>query len=147
MVCLALLGLTAVSVWFLTRSVSPGKEVVQHRKVKGMSIRTSLNEALGGSCTYTGEVDDNNLPNGRGKARFADGSIYNGEFVHGKLEGKAKFTNGDGSNIFEGTFKNDAYAHGKLLDTSTGNYFIGDFKDGEPDYSKGKSYDRNGKVI
>ncbi len=116
-------------------------------KVENRKITTSLNDALGGSCTYTGEVDDNTLPHGKGEARFADGSVYVGEFVHGKLEGNAKFTNSDGSNVFEGTFKNDAYEHGKLLDTSTGSYFVGDFKDGEPDYSKGKSYDKNGKEI
>ena len=118
----------------------------QKHSVKNMNITTSLNKALG-SCIYTGEVDDNNLPNGKGKARFADGSIYNGEFVHGKLEGKAKFTNGDGSNVFEGTFKNDAYHNGKLTDTSTGSYFIGDFKDGEPVKSSGKVYDRQGNEI
>ena len=119
----------------------------EQRMVDNLKISTTLNDALGGSCTYTGKVDENNLPHGKGEARFADGSVYVGEFVHGKLEGKAKFTNSDGSNVFEGTFKNDAYEHGKLIDTNTGNYFIGDFKDGEPDYKKGKSYDKNGKVI
>lgn len=113
--------------------------------VDKMSISTPLNEVLG-DCSYSGYVDSDSLPNdSNGVARFADGSVYVGGFIHGKLEGKATFTNGDVSNIFEGTFKNGEYSEGKITDTSNGNYFVGTFKDGIPD--QGVSYDKNGKVI
>lgn len=113
--------------------------------VDRMPISTPLNEVLG-DCSYSGDVDSDSLPNdSNGVARFADGSVYIGEFIHGKLEGKATFTNGNGSNIFEGTFKNGLYSEGKLTVTSSGNYFVGTFKDG--DYDQGKYYDKNGKEI
>jgi len=46
---------------------------------------------------YEGEVDEEQLPHGRGTKKNEDGSIYVGEFVKGIKEGKGNFAfaNGD----------------------------------------------------
>lgn len=81
--------------------------------------------------TYTGEVNEAGIPNGSGKAVFADGRKYEGEFVDGLCEGKGIFTlqNGD---KFEGKMSKNQFVNGKYTFTD-GSFFNGTFKDGQPD--------------
>ena len=98
-----------------------------------------------GNCSYSGPIDENNKPHGRGTAKFSDGREYYGFFLHGILEGdNALFTYGNGDR-FEGTFKNNSFNQGKYTIKSDGSYFKGTFVGGKP--SKGNWYDKNGNVL
>ena len=104
----------------------------------------SYTNALG-TFTYTGVVDDNNVPNGQGKAVFDNGNVYEGPFSNGNLHGDNavyKFKNGD---IFEGSFNKNYFDKGKYTIVSSGESFQGTFKNGEP--NKGTWYDKSGKAI
>lgn len=118
----------------------PKENVVETMKVKGKSLTIPL-----GICTYTGEVDSLGVPNGFGEARFNDGRIYKGNFVHGTAEdSNAHFTyeNGD---TYEGSFKNNGFYQGRYTIQGDGSYFVGTFKDGNP--NRGVWYDKTGKKI
>jgi len=108
------------------------------RSVTSMYYQSSL-----GPCSYTGEVDWNNLPSGHGKASWTSGEAkyYDGEWENGKMHGLCVYTlrNGD---RFEGTFKNDKYHNGTYTIASSGDYFVGSFRGGQP--AKGTWYNRNG---
>lgn len=97
-----------------------------------------------GTCSYTGDVDENGKPDGDGTAKFSDGRLYKGSFVHGVMDGKAwyRYSNGD---VFEGTFKNDKYHEGKYTIKADGSYFVGTFKNGQP--ANGQWYDKKGNKI
>ena len=103
-----------------------------------------------GDYLYTGPVDEEGKPHGRGVANFIEkgmpnGNVYEGPMEHGAFSGsKAVFKYGK-ENTFEGSFKNNMYEEGKLTINSTGQYFEGSFKKGDP--YNGTWYDKNGKVI
>ena len=81
-----------------------------------------------GKYKYTGEVDENGQPHGKGMAKFADGAVYNGPFVHGAMEGPdANYTNSDGD-VFVGSFKQNAFDKGKLTLKASGEYCEGLFE-------------------
>lgn len=50
----------------------------------------------------------NCLPNGLGRQKCTNGSVYVGEFLNGKREGQGRLMSVDGS-IYEGSFKNNYY--------------------------------------
>ena len=93
-------------------------------------------------------MDNQGLPHGKGVAVFksGNGNEYDVEWVHGKLEGKAKYTYASGD-VYEGTFENNMFKHGKITMKENGWYFEGDFKNGQPDVSTGKWYDKNGNEL
>lgn len=55
-------------------------------------------------------------PHGKGKLSFADGSIYDGAFLNGRITGRGQYTNAMGE-VFEGDFL-DGVLHGKGCFTS-----------------------------
>lgn len=98
-----------------------------------------------GKFTYTGEVNENKVPNGEGKAVFANGNVYEGPFNNGNMDGLHavyKYSNGD---VFEGSFSQNYFDRGRYTIASSGEYFEGSFKNGNP--SKGTWYDKNGNVM
>ncbi|MCH5225422.1 MAG: protein kinase [Muribaculaceae bacterium] len=111
------------------------------KRVENLAYKSSL-----GLCSYTGEVDDDNLPNGHGIATWetGEGKVYDGVWSHGRMYGPANYIHSSGD-TFKGTFINDEYNHGRYTISSTGEYFEGTFKNGQP--SEGKWYDKNGKII
>ena len=111
-------------------------EVVQNK-----SISTSL-----GECSYSGEIDENGKPNGHGVAVWTkgDGKKYDGQWVHGNMDGQTNYTHRSGD-TFVGTFKNNKYHKGRYTIISSGEYFEGTFKNGQPD--NGSWYDKSGKKI
>lgn len=107
--------------------------------------RMQFESALGG-CQYTGYVDELNRPDDlQGEAFFSDGRYYKGGFKNGTLTGDNvyfKYPNGD---VFEGSFKNNAFDRGVYTIAEDGSSFHGSFIKGQPD--KGNWFDKNGKVI
>lgn len=116
------------------------EEVVEVPTVTDLYFESGL-----GVCSYTGEVDENNTPHGKGVASFTDGREYKGPFVHGKMEGQNAYFRYDNGDTFEGTFVDNGFSHGRYTMKSDGSYFIGDFAKGQP--SKGEWYDKNGKKM
>lgn len=111
------------------------------QRVTGMLYQSSI-----GEFQYTGPVDDQKQPNGKGEAYFNDDRFYyNGNFNHGVLQGKDcyfKYTNGD---TFRGEFYNNSFYYGQYTIAKDQSYFDGYYSNGQP--SKGTWYDKNGKVI
>lgn len=112
------------------------------KTVENLAYKSSL-----GLCSYTGEVDENNLPHGHGIATWetGEGKEYDGEWVHGVMEGQTKYIHRSGD-TFEGTFKNNQYSEGKYTIKETGEYFEGTFKNGQP-AAEGKWYNKYGKEL
>ena len=121
--------------------IIPVEEVVKIETVQNKILNTSL-----GECIYSGEVDSDGLPNGHGVAswKVGDGRRYDGEWVHGNMDGQTTYTQRSGD-TFVGTFKNNRYHQGRYTIISSGEYFEGTFKNGQPE--KGNWYDKNGKKL
>ena len=100
-----------------------------------------------GEYSYTGPVDDKQLPDGTGKAVLRNGRVYNGPFVHGAFHGTGAtfhFPNGD---VFTGEFRGDLFYQGRYTVGEDGSYFEGKFVDGQPDENNGAWYDKNNRKI
>ncbi len=95
----------------------------------------------GVTFTYSGPVNEQGNAQWRGKGVYAAGT-YEGEYSNGCREGIGRFTTSDGRNEFEGTFKNDQYEQGRLIDKADGSYFSGTFKNNTP-YT-GTWYEKDG---
>lgn len=94
--------------------------------------------------TYTGEATADSLPNGRGIARFEDGTTYEGLFVNGVCRDTAAiFSFPDGS-VFKGSVDNYFCMNGRLSDKD-GSYFIGHFIKNSPDKNNGAFYFEDGR--
>ena len=102
-------------------------------------------ESALGTGAYTGSVDSDGKPHGRGELVFTDKRVYRGRFVHGSLDGTDAYFQYDNGDTFRGTFRHDAFDRGRYTIKQTGEYFEGSFKNGDPD--KGKWYDKNGKEM
>lgn len=99
-----------------------------------------------GICAYAGPIDADGKPHGRGVATWDRGEAksYDGEWVHGVMEGEATYVHSSGD-TFEGFFKDNKYSQGKYTIKSDGSYFIGSYKDGKPD--KGDWFLKDGTKI
>lgn len=130
-------------------SKTNGKVSIMCERVKYYSgenavIRKEKQSSLG-SYYYTGPTDESGNPNGTGLAEFKDNRLYIGTFYHGKMQGDAyfRYENGD---TFEGDFTNKSkFGKGKYTIREDGSYFIGSFKNGQP--NEGQWYDKNGNKI
>ena len=149
----ALLLVGTLLVWNPFKKSVPDKpaldstvEAVVKEKVAGTKQVTDryFNSALG-VCSYTGPVDDKDLPHGTGTATFTDGRLYKGPFVHGKMEGDNAYFRYDNGDTFEGSFRNERFYEGRYTMKSDGSYFVGKFSNGQP--STGQWYDKNGSKI
>lgn len=98
-----------------------------------------------GTCTYTGEVNADGMPNGQGIAVFNNGDKLVGTFVNGSVSGDGieyNFSNGD---KFYGTIKNDHLSKGRYTVGEDGSYFEGTFENDQP--ATGHWYSKNGENI
>lgn len=111
-----------------------------------MTVSKLAYETPLGICLYAGPIDSDGNPNGHGVAKWDRGEAreYDGEWVHGKMEGPAKYTHSSGD-TFEGTFKDNQYEEGRYTIKDDGSYFEGTFKDGQP--LKGQWYDKHGNKL
>ena len=77
--------------------------------------------------SYTGEVDEEGNPHGRGKRISPNGDIYEGLFVHGKCHGYGTLWASNGTK-YEGNWK-DGQMHGTgTLWYSSGDRHVGNFQ-------------------
>lgn len=99
-----------------------------------------------GSCTYSGEVDAQLIPNGKGEAWFNDGRYYKGLFVHGNFDDPHAFFRYQNGDTFVGVMEGNRFQSGKYTIEKDGSYFMGTFDAyGQPE--KGKWYDKAGNEI
>lgn len=100
-----------------------------------------------GNVKYTGEVNSLNHPDGKGVAKFDNGSVYDGDWEDGVMQGQATYTLNNGD-VYEGTWKNNAYDEGKYTVKEDGSYYVGKFNEQHVGYKDGgKWYDASGKEI
>ncbi len=98
-----------------------------------------------GTFVYTGPVNSQGLPEGKGKGVYELGT-YEGYYKNGVREGEAIYRTRDGSNVFEGTYHNDMYDHGKLYFPLNDNmYYEGTFKNNG--FDVGHTYSSDGTRI
>lgn len=97
-----------------------------------------------GKFRYTGPIDAEGQPHGKGLAEFAQGDTYEGEFVHGTFEGECTYLNYNEGDRFMGTYKDNVREQGTYV-WKDGTYFTGKFKDNE--VYDGTLYDINGNVL
>lgn len=111
----------------------------------GKTVENKTITVGGNTYTYTGPVDENELPSGNGECTFDGGDAYKGEFLKGKMNGKGVYLYSNGDK-FDGTLKDDMFVEGKLIKPDYEYYFVGDFKDDMP--YNGKLYDKtNDKLV
>ena len=91
---------------------------------------------------YRGQVVGG-VPQGKGIGEYAEG-VYEGHYRDGKREDKhsvMKMSNGD---VYEGSWENDFYSHGRYTLHENGMYFEGEYRQGEP--YNGIYYKQDGSV-
>ena len=86
------------------------------------------------------------MPHGKGVAIWekGDGKKYDGDWVHGNMEGQTTYIQRSGD-TFVGTFKDNRYQKGRYTIKEDGSYFDGTFKNGQPD--QGSWYDKSGSKL
>ena len=103
------------------------------------TARTSVQGAaivvLGQQAQYTGQVVAGDTPDGKGKAVWADGSYYDGEFQQGVPHGQGTFYQAQSGATYEGTFAQGLLEGKGTLKFSNGDKYVGDFAGG---YMHGK---------
>lgn len=137
--------------WADNNNINNNEE--EERVIPVVTTDESMSIYMGGmdkdhlaKCSYTGEVDSDGKPHGRGNAYFTDGRYYKGPFVHGVAEGdNAYFEFENGGDTFVGSFVKACFSEGRYTCKDDGSYFIGTFKNGKHD--KGNWYDKNGKKL
>jgi serine/threonine protein kinase len=133
-------------------TAAPQTESPEAITVENMKASNTLGDYL-----YTGMIDADSLPHGKGEAVFSNSATaksYKGSFVHGVMDGSDAeyvFQNGD---AFIGSFKDGHFDEGKLTIAQTGEYYVGKFNvdgvpptdaDGNP--TDGKWYDKDGNEL
>jgi len=96
-----------------------------------------------GECDYTGEVNRDSVPNGKGVAVFvANGDKVEAMFTDGNIsDDNAVYTIARSKDVFKGSIKDKDFVQGTYI-VADGSYFTGTFKGNVP-YS-GKWYNKNG---
>lgn len=140
-ITLAIILLCAIISTFQRHSIDDATMTNDSLEPKMVIVTTVL-----GECKYMGEVDENDYPHGHGVAIWeqGEGKKYDGEWIHGNMDGKTTYIQRSGD-TFVGTFKNNRYHEGRYTIISTGEYFKGIFRNGQPYI--GMWYDKNGKFI
>lgn len=141
------LGLLAIFALLLVLLFIQNSNLNKNQKTGSMEafVKDSIcvNTVMG-QYEYTGPVDEDGLPNGKGLAKFPQGDTYDGEFSHGEFEGKCTYINAETGDRFVGTYKENMRYEGTYV-WKEGPYFSGFFKNNE--LYKGVLYDVNGEII
>lgn len=137
-------AITLIGFFFLRPSGESG-DITEEPAIKSVSGQL-LKNSSGKEYKYTGPVDDFGMPHGIGEAVYTsviDGGTYTGNFSHGVRTGLGTFITSDGTNKYEGKWKDDMYDEGTLTYDSKGSYFIGSFKNNT--WHSGKFYTKDHK--
>ena len=126
--------------WHHSNLKTQGKGIVEKNVVTDKVLTIPQ-----GVCTYTGEVNAQGVPHGKGQAWFKDGRYYKGTFANGNMHGDNAYFSYKEGDVFEGSFDNNKFDRGKYTIKESGEYFDGTYKDGKPLH--GKWYDKNGKLL
>jgi serine/threonine protein kinase len=121
-------------------NVERPKHIEEIKNVEKMYFDSPL-----GLSFYTGTVDEDQKPHGSGEVTFTDRRIYRGPLNHGNFEGNDAYFIYDNGDTFEGSFVNNSFSKGRYTIKEDSSYFIGTFKNGQPD--KGTWYDKNGNIL
>ena len=124
-------------------AVTDAVEQAMGQQVTNQTYTSPVKDGMG-TYLYTGPVDAQLRPDGKGKAVFSNGDRYEGPFVQGVMKGERAlyvFKSGD---RFEGEMRNDQFFDGRYT-SADGSYFIGSFYKGQPEH--GVWYDKNGKKL
>ena len=142
--------LLAVGLYFMFNRGSSKSEqttVVEDSLVVKNVVDSVLTIPLG-ECSYTGTVNKNGVPDGKGTAVFtADGQKLVGSFENGNVDGDSIHIYYANGNTFVGSFKNNQLHHGRFTWVDDGSYFEGFFTNGQPNMKKGAMYNKKGKRI
>lgn len=79
--------------------------------------------------TYSGTKDINGEPNGKGKATYANGDVYDGEWKKGLKEGVGKMIYANG-NTFEGQYQKGVKSGEGTFTYADNTVYTGEFKNG-----------------
>ena len=147
---IALIGILIVGLtWNKLLPSSSDQEITNHEKKDSLvdvsNVLDLIVKSPLGEYKYIGTVNEQNLPDGWGEAIFSDGRTYRGNFTKGNLTGPNAFFRYPNGDVFEGTFKDNSFHEGKYTIAEDGSYFIGTFKNGQP--NKGIWYNKNGKTL
>ncbi len=94
----------------------------------GQSHVTGVNRYANGDV-YEGQFM-NNQKNGRGLYRYANGDVYEGEYKDDVKNGCGVFRDADGS-VYEGEFKDDTKNGRGVYRHASGNVYEGEFRNGQ----------------
>ena len=104
------------------------KEVKEEIKEEKEEIKENKIELEDGGY-YIGELNDDEIPNGKGKYFFKNGEIYEGEILDDKFEGNGKYIYENGE-YYTGQWKNDLrHGKGTLYYKNNNIKYKGDFVD------------------
>ena len=109
------------------RKVMAKKIVINQRLQQSLEVKT-LKYPNG---TYVGEVEGDNIENGKGTMTFNDGNKYVGEFKDGKYNGFGKFYK-NGFLVYEGNHINNIREGKGSYYYNEGSKYEGDFKNNLP---------------
>lgn len=97
-----------------------------------------------GDITYTGPVDEQGRPHGRGEATFKNNDYYKGPFVHGVADGdNALYVMKSANARFAGTMSQDHFSSGRYT-MEDQSYYEGTFQKNQP--FDGSWYTSTGKI-
>lgn len=132
--------------FMIDKSDKSKEAIILHENTEKPAVVTKkIIDIPQGNCTYTGEVNEQGIPNGNGQAWFSDGRYYKGSFVNGNMHGDNAYFSYKEGDVFEGSFANNKFDKGKYTIKSSGESFDGSYFDGKPLH--GKWFDKNGTLI
>lgn len=119
------------------------KDTVQVENFRHVIWDYKKNDSL--ECRWTGPTV-NGVPEGHGSLTYPDKRVYEGNMLAGiqvDTDCRLTLSNGD---TYAGAFRDGGYnGMGTYRDNSTGDYFKGLFKNGDP--AKGAWYNQSGEVL
>ena len=110
----------------LAESPKASREVEVYRRIE-KALKDSW-DVLNG--VDKGEFKIGEFKNGRGKFKFANGNVYDGEFKNDKMEGRGvyKYASGD---VYNGEYKNDKREGRGVFIYASGSVYDGEYKNDE----------------
>ena len=99
-----------------------------------------------GSGTYTGDIIDGMKHDSSGKFEFTNGYVYEGSFIHNKIEGTGKLTIPD-VGIYQGNFSDGKRSGNGIMTFANGDIYNGEWENdqmngtGTYTFSNGDKYE------